>query len=152
MTTTLIDATGSSSPNWVMRRDGDSDVLVRADEPEGGAEQPGLGFLDFLDVINPLQHLPIVGTIYRAMTGDTISDAARVAGGALYGGPFGLIGGFANVVFAAETGGDVCENVLPWLGDETGAPGADDAMKVGRAAVEEKSLCVPVSLRGRRLI
>src|SRR3546814_10500888 len=88
------------------------------------AEQPGLGFLDFLDVINPLQHLPIVGTIYRAMTGDTISDAARVAGGALYGGPFGLIGGFANGEFEAETGGEVGENGLAWTGDAPGAAGA----------------------------
>src|SRR3546814_18224238 len=88
------------------------------------AEQPGLGFLDFLDVINPLQHLPIVGTIYRAMTGDTISDAARVAGGALYGGPFGLIGGFANGVFEAETGGDVGGNALPWAGGAPGTAGA----------------------------
>ena len=30
----------------------------------------GFSFGDILDLINPLQHIPIVGTIYRAVTGD----------------------------------------------------------------------------------
>lgn len=44
-----------------------------------------LSFGDFIDVINPLQHLPIVGSIYRAVTGDTLKPAAQVTGGILYG-------------------------------------------------------------------
>ncbi len=47
-------------------------------------------FHDVLDAINPLQHLPIIGTIYRHLTGDTIGNAARVVGDTLYGGPIGL--------------------------------------------------------------
>ncbi len=36
-------------------------------------------FDDFLDIINPLQHLPVISTIYRAITHDTInpSNASR---------------------------------------------------------------------------
>ena len=34
-------------------------------------------FDDLIDVINPLQHLPIVSTIYRAITGDEITPHAR---------------------------------------------------------------------------
>ena len=34
-------------------------------------------FDDFLDIINPLQHLPIVSMIYRAITGDNIGLAGR---------------------------------------------------------------------------
>ncbi len=37
-------------------------------------------FDDFIDVINPLQHLPIVSTLYRALTGDEISPQARAVG------------------------------------------------------------------------
>jgi hypothetical protein len=39
-------------------------------------------FADFIDIINPLQHIPIVSTLYRSMTGDTIGGPARIHGGA----------------------------------------------------------------------
>ena len=48
-------------------------------------------FADFLDVINPLQHIPLVSTIYRKLTGDEISPHARIIGATLYGGPLGLV-------------------------------------------------------------
>ena len=38
----------------------------------------GFGFDDVLDAINPLQHIPIVSTIYRAITGDKIDVAPRL--------------------------------------------------------------------------
>ena len=44
-------------------------------------------FWDLLDVINPLQHIPIVNEIYQELTGDKIGVAARLAGGTLFGGP-----------------------------------------------------------------
>ncbi len=47
-----------------------------------------------LSELNPLQYVPVVGTIYRAVTGDTIPEAARFAGGlvvsGLTGGPVGI--------------------------------------------------------------
>ena len=49
----------------------------------------GLDFLDVLDLVNPLQHIPVVSTLYRSLTGDQISPGMRVAGGVLYGGPIG---------------------------------------------------------------
>lgn len=123
MTTTPTAASGATPQTWVMRRSGDSDEMVPVG-PEPASDSQ-LGFLDFLDVINPLQHLPIVSTIYRSLTGDTISDAARMAGGALYGGPLGVIGALANVVVEAETGTDIGGNAMAWLdgGSETGAIG-----------------------------
>lgn len=51
--------------------------------------EDGLTFGDLLDVINPLQHIPFLGGLYRKLTGDTIDPAMRVAGGALFGGPIG---------------------------------------------------------------
>lgn len=66
-----------------------------------------LSFGDFLDVINPLHHIPIVGNIYRRLTGDTISGAARVAGAALYGGPVGMLAGIVNAISEEISGDDL---------------------------------------------
>jgi hypothetical protein len=57
-------------------------------------ENSAFSFGDFIDVINPLQHIPGIGELYRSVTNDEISDNARKAGNALYGfalgGPVGL--------------------------------------------------------------
>lgn len=45
-----------------------------------------------LSALNPLQHLPVVGMIYRAATGDDIPPALKIAGSALFGGPIGVFG------------------------------------------------------------
>jgi len=37
-------------------------------------------FKDVLRALNPLQHVPVVGTIYRAVTGDTIPAPLRILG------------------------------------------------------------------------
>ena len=59
--------------------------------PTAAAPSP---FHVLLSELNPLQYLPVVGTIYRAVTGDTIPEAARFAGGlvvsGLTGGPVGI--------------------------------------------------------------
>ena len=59
-------------------------------------KEESFGFFDFLDIINPLQHIPIVGTIYRHITGDEIGVVAQVAGGALFGGAIGAAAGVAT--------------------------------------------------------
>ena len=58
------------------------------------------GFSDLVDIINPLQHIPIVSNIYRAMTGDTISAAGQMIGGMLFGGPIGFLAGAASALFS----------------------------------------------------
>ena len=65
---------------------------------------PSFSFSEFIDVINPLQHIPVVSKFYRDVTGDKISPVAQIAGGDLYG---GVIGGVASLVSAAmqEHGG-----------------------------------------------
>ncbi|MEM9634785.1 MAG: hypothetical protein AAGA50_25870 [Pseudomonadota bacterium] len=49
---------------------------------------------DFIDLINPLQHIPGVAEVYRSITNDQISDQVRKSGNAIYGfalgGPIGL--------------------------------------------------------------
>lgn len=86
--------------------------------------EDGFTFLDVLDVINPLQHLPVIGTIYRELTGDTLSPASRVAGDILYGGPIGAFFGIANVFTESATGKDMGQHALAWLRDTLG-PGQD---------------------------
>ncbi|HSR72768.1 MAG TPA: hypothetical protein VLL72_10350 [Kiloniellales bacterium] len=84
-----------------------------------------LSFDDLLDLVNPLQHIPIVSTVYRALTGDAIEGPARILGGFLYGGPFGFLASIADTLFAQATGRDVGATVVAALtGDETPqAPG-----------------------------
>lgn len=84
----------------------------------------GKSFWDnVLDVINPLQHLPIVGTIYRNITGDKMGDLEKVAGDTLYGGPIGLASSLADVAFEKLTGKDFEDTVLGYFdgGDKTTA-------------------------------
>ena len=71
------------------------------------AEDDGFGFDDFLDIINPLQHIPLVGTLYRSITGDEIDAPARLAGGALFGGLFGFLGSAGTMAFEGISGESV---------------------------------------------
>ena len=80
-----------------------------------------LGFGDLLATINPLQHIPVIGSIYRAVTGDTMSPTAEVVGGALFGGLIGAVTSLADVVFAQATGRNVGDTVLAWLGFDGGS-------------------------------
>jgi hypothetical protein len=68
-------------------------------------------FHQILSALNPLQYIPVVGTIYRAVTGDEIPEPVRRIGSLiasfLMGGP---VGALINVgMFAAEklTGFDI---------------------------------------------
>ncbi len=69
-------------------------------------------FHDFLSIINPLQHLPVVSTLYRAITGDKIGTPEKIAGDALYGGLLGAVASIADAAFEAITGKDVGDTVL----------------------------------------
>jgi len=95
----------------------------RTPESSTAANDDGeMTFWDLLDVINPLQQLPIVGSIYRELSGDTIKPASRIMGGVLFGGLTGglsllgcVTGGasaLANVVVEQETGKDIAGNAI----------------------------------------
>ena len=84
-------------------------------DPEAGKhlfsdETPGLA--DLIDVINPLQHIPVISSIYRAITGDEIAPAARLAGGALFGGPAGLAGAYISGVVEDVTDTSIGEVIM----------------------------------------
>src|ERR1700760_1477382 len=77
--------------------------LTNLADPTKTSDHSG-SFSDFLSAINPLQHIPVVGSIYRAITGDVPAPAARVLGATLIGGPVGLVLSAANAIYEQDTG------------------------------------------------
>jgi hypothetical protein len=79
----------------------------------------GFNVGDVIDVVNPLQHIPIVNLVYRWLTGDEISPASELAGGFLSGGPIGLAASAASVAVTAAVGeGDLGTGAMQMaLGD-----------------------------------
>lgn len=98
-----------------------------------------LSFWDLLDAVNPLQHIPVIGTLYRNITGDTIQPAARAVGGILYGGPIGGLAAVANAVVEQINGKDIGDQVMASLGlgadDHPAASPDAGAVKTGSPAV-----------------
>jgi hypothetical protein len=93
-----------------------------------------VSFSDVLSVLNPLQYIPIVGSIYRAVTGDTIPQAAQVLGGALLGGPLGLVASAANAVLEQSTGKDAEQHLAALFVPQDDAPPASPQNKRYAAA------------------
>ena len=95
---------------------------------EAGAGAPGarddaaaaegeLTFWDFLDLVNPLQHIPIVSSIYRELTGDEIAAPMRTLGGFLFTGPLGFINGALNGIVEEASGRDIGETLFALFDD-----------------------------------
>jgi hypothetical protein len=99
-----------------------------------GQQDDGPSFGQVLSMLNPLQYVPVVGMIYRAVTGDTIPEPVRVAGGlafsALTSGPIGVVLSAATEVAERALGIDpdrIGHSVLASIGlagPEGGAKGA----------------------------
>lgn len=98
---------------------GNGDIWYVPESPELFGTD-GFTFRDFLDIINPLQHIPVVSTVYRAVTGDTLDPGARLLGGALFGGIGGLATAVVNAVVEDETGTDIGGNILAALTGNSG--------------------------------
>ncbi|MEM6902037.1 MAG: hypothetical protein AAF556_02200 [Pseudomonadota bacterium] len=93
-----------------------------------------LSFWDFLDVINPLQHIPVVNSFYRELTGDTIKPATQMAGSMLFGGPVGLVSGAFNAMFEQTGGNDMVGTLVATLSDDGSIDtGADAAVQIAEA-------------------
>lgn len=105
-------------------------------------ENDSLGFGDVIDIVNPLQHLPIVSTFYRNLTGDQLGAAPRVIGGALWGRVGGLIAGAVNSIVEWFTGKDVGDHLYAALfGPPKGAPAALAA----KAPTGQEKVAAPVT-------
>ena len=80
--------------------------------------EDGFTFGDLIDLINPLQHIPGVATLYREFTGDEIAPGARLLGGSLFGGIPGAMSSLINIVVEDSTGKDVGEHVVALFSDK----------------------------------
>lgn len=117
-------------------------VTVSATRASGqGAQEPqGEGFFHrLLDVINPLQHLPLVGTAYRAITGDHMGPVEKVMGDTLYGGLWGAVSSIADVAFEGITGKSFEDTVLGWFSH-------GDVTKVASAKIMAPNISANASL------
>ena len=106
-------------------------------QPSVQADDGGFGFDDLLDVINPLQHIPLIGTLYREVTGDQIETPARIAGGALFGGLFGLLGTLGTMAFESVTGESVDDTITSLFDSKSGG---DDPYRAQKAYASAQAL------------
>ena len=82
---------------------------------------------DLLDIVNPLQHFPVISTLYRHLTGDKIDVPEKLAGDLLYGGPMGLAFSAGDTIFEKLTGKSVGDTVYAMvMGDDTPKVAAAD--------------------------
>src|SRR6185312_9653903 len=115
-----------------------------AGPPDPGAQPAhAWSFHQVLSALNPLQYLPVIGTIYRAITGDTIPEPVRRIGSliasALLGGPIGIAINLGLLAAEKATGIDIDSSAqallrgepvnaaAPNAGEDAAAPAVEDA-------------------------
>jgi len=111
-------------------------IPAAADQP---AEQHESFFHHLLDVVNPLQHLPIIGTIYRAITGEKLDAVEKIAGDTLYGGLWGAVASVADVAFEGLTGKSFEDTAIALFK-------SDNRTRVASAKVAAPAITANVSL------
>jgi hypothetical protein len=83
-----------------------------AGQADSSSAPEPFGFGDFLDMVNPLQHIPLVNSLYRAATGDTIKPISKMVGGVIFGGPLGAVMPLVEVVAQQEMGSAATQNAF----------------------------------------
>ncbi len=99
-------------------------------------QRPGFG--DLLDIVNPLQHIPLVGAAYRKVTGDEISSVAQFIGGFLYGGPIGGVAAMSDIAMREHTGQGFGDRAVAMAYGEPGFKMTPAAASAGRWATPER--------------
>lgn len=139
-----------------------SEIQITAAAPPAAAPTPavhdhGFGFHELLSAMNPLQYMPVVGTIYRAVTGDVIPEAVRDGGSllvsGLLGGPIGLITYIVTTIAEKVTGIDPEKIVAAALTPAHAAaeapaetPAADPAEAIAPATIPAPRALTPEQL------
>ena len=106
----------------------------------------GFTFTDFVDIVNPLQHIPLISTIYREISDDKLEPGSRLIGGTIFGGPIGLAASTFNVLLEQDTGKDLGKHVVSlFKGDEDVNPEANRefASTTGEKSTEPSSEIFP---------
>lgn len=121
-----VSAPSSASPASQAGKTGPASAPKTA-----GKTDKGFSFWDLVDIVNPLQHIPVVNNIYRNITGDEIGTVARIAGGALFGGVAGAAFGAANALMVHEKGADLGQMAMDTAGFSGKKPAkADEDLQV----------------------
>jgi hypothetical protein len=81
-------------------------------------EDQSTSFADMLEMVNPLQHLPVVSHFYRAETGNDIPALAKVIGSGLMGGVVGAAGSAALSLFESINGESILQAAAKAFDDE----------------------------------
>lgn len=72
-----------------------------ADKGNVAGKDASFGFSDIVDIVNPLQHIPVVSNLYQSATGDTMGAIAQIVGGGIFGGPVGALISAGMVAYKA---------------------------------------------------
>ncbi len=91
---------------WRVVRNDESQVLFLGPDRE-------FGFDDFLDIVNPLQHIPLISVGYRALTGDEIYGAARLIEFGM--GPGAGVSTVFDLALESTTGGTMEDHAIAAL-------------------------------------
>lgn len=115
--------------------------MADADEATRVQEAKGLDFDDVVDLMNPLQHIPVVGSIYRALTGDEIRPDVKAVGGFLLGAATGgiMLAGASSVItsaFESTTGEEPAVQVASAIFGDDKAQKPAEAQPVQVASAE----------------
>ena len=142
------NGSGVSSTNSV-----DSRRYTQFDRTATEAGTTTMSFDDFVDMVNPLQHIPVLSALYRSLDGDTINPVSRVVGDIMYSGPMGAVsaaisglGAIANNILESQTGNDVTGTVLASLfgtDDQAATSVASNETNIPTAVTAQQ---MPVSL------
>ena len=107
----------------------DTRRYTKFDRTASSVQSADFSFSDLVDTINPLQHIPVLSSLYRAITGEDINPVARIAGDTLYGGIMGgasallaAAGAISDSALEAATGKSASGNIVAALF------GTDDAL------------------------
>lgn len=123
------------------------ETALAAAEPSKAAEPQELSAWDLLDIINPLQHIPLVSDLYRAATGDTIRPEIQLAGSTAIGGVLGFAAQLGKMVFEAGTGQSMGDAIATAFTSTDTAPAKEVAavhaapvMEVASAEIQAQAL------------
>ncbi|HAJ89919.1 MAG TPA: hypothetical protein DCM27_02730 [Rhodospirillaceae bacterium] len=98
------DRMAGSVPVW---KDVASFAENIADKGNVAGKDKSFGFADIVDIVNPLQHIPVVSNLYQSATGDTMGAIAQIVGGAIFGGPVGALVSAGFVAYHAAKESEV---------------------------------------------
>ncbi len=90
------------------------------------------GWDDFVDLVNPLQHIPFINIGYRAITGDEIHGAARLVDFAF--GPLAGASTALDLAVQSVTGKSMADNAVAALFGEEAEPDAETVAGFDTAA------------------